>query len=254
VGGYTADKVALRRAIALAVNIEEEIRAFWRGQAVPAQSSIMPGLIGYDPAFTTDTHDYDLPRAKALLDLYGYLDRDGDGWREAPDGSPLVLEMSTQADQQARQRDELWRKNMFALGIRIEFKPAQWPENLKNARAGKLMMWMVSTSAAAPDGLPGLDRGATIHFGGQNMARFKSAEFDAIYDRLRRIPDGPERQRLFFEAKRILATYMPYRCHVHRIVTDLAHPWLIGYRRPPFWQSWWHYADIDLDAQAKAAQ
>ena len=39
----------------------------------------------------TDNSRYDVARAKALLDIYGYVDRDGDGWREQPDGSPLVL-------------------------------------------------------------------------------------------------------------------------------------------------------------------
>lgn len=254
VGGYTAEKVALRRAIGLAINIDEEIRLYWRGQAVAAQSSIMPGLVGYDPSYRTETSEYNLPRAKALLDTYGYIDRDGDGWREQPDGSPLVLEMATQTDQQARQRDELWRRYMRSVGIRIEFKPAQWPENLKNARAGKLMMWWLGTSAAAPDGLPGLDRGATIHFGGQNFARFSMKSFDEIYGRLRTLPDGTERQRLFFEAKRILAAYAPYRSHVHRINTDLAQSWLVGYRRPPFWLPWWQYVDIDVGSQRKASK
>ena len=89
--------------------------------------------------------------------MYGYVDRDGDGWREQPDGSPLVLQWATTPDQRARQRDELRRKDMNALGIRVDFIPAKWPENLKNARAGKLMMWNLGYSAASPDGPPSLD-------------------------------------------------------------------------------------------------
>ena len=49
----------------------------------------------------------------------------------------------------ARQRDEIWRKSMTAVNIRIVFKPAKWPENLKNSRAGKLMMWRVGWSRDA---------------------------------------------------------------------------------------------------------
>ena len=56
----------------------------------------------------------DLAQARALLDTYGYVDRDGDGWREQPDGSPLVLQWATTPDQRARQRDELRRKDMNA--------------------------------------------------------------------------------------------------------------------------------------------
>ena len=116
VGGYTPDKVALRRAIGLAIDVDQEIRLFWRGQAVPAQSPLMPNTFGYDASFASVNSVYDLAQAKALLDLYGYVDRDGDGWRELPDGSPLVLDWATTPDQRARSRDELRRKDMNALG------------------------------------------------------------------------------------------------------------------------------------------
>jgi hypothetical protein len=35
-------------------------------------------------------------------------------------------------------------------------------------------------------------------------------------------------------------------------MTDLAGPWVDGYRRPPYWLAWWQYVDIDAAAQAKA--
>ena len=93
----------------------------------------MPNTSGYDPKFLTTESNYNLPLARALLDMYGYVDRDGDGWREQPDGSPLVLQWATTPDQRARRRDDLRRKDMNALGIRVAFVPAKWPENLKNA-------------------------------------------------------------------------------------------------------------------------
>ena len=81
-----------------------------------------PRTTGYDPTFTSEMSDYDPARAKALLDMYGYIDRDGDGWRELPDGRPLVLEMRDRSPTSARRQfDELWKKNMDAIGIRIEF-------------------------------------------------------------------------------------------------------------------------------------
>jgi ABC-type transport system substrate-binding protein len=211
---------------------------------VRAQSSLMPNTVGFDPGFRSEMGDFNLARAKALLDLFGYVDRNGDGWREQPDGAPLVLEWATTPDQRARQRDELRRKDMTALGIRTEFHPAKWPENLKNARAGKLMVWSLGYSSAQPDGQSALDRGASVHVGGQNLARFRSKEFDAIYARMRHLPDGPERDSYFLEAKRLLIAYAPYKNHVHRILTDLAQPWLHGYRRPLYWNEWWHYVDI----------
>ena len=82
--------------------------------------------------------------------------------------------------------------------------------------------------------------------GQQNFARFKLPQFDALYERMSALPDGPEREALFIEGKRIAAAYMPYKYLVHRIANDLAHPWVIGYRRTVFWNEWWHMVDVDM--------
>ena len=250
VGGTTPDKVALRRAIALAVDVEREILLVRRGQAVPAQSPIAPNTWGYDPAFKSEMSEHNLARAKALLDLYGYIDRDGDGWREQPDGQPLRLEYATSPDQTSRQLSELWQKNMDALGLRIDFKVAKWPEQLKASRAGKLMMWGVGWSAGQPDADTFLALGYGPNKGQANHSRFDLKAFNELYERQRMLPDGPERQALLDQAKKIMVAYMPYKVHVHRITTDLWHPWLLGFDRNIFVRDFWKYVDIDAARQA----
>jgi ABC-type transport system substrate-binding protein len=245
VGGLAPEKVALRRALNLAVDLDREIRLVRRGMAIPAQSPVMPHLSGYDPAFKSENSDFDPARARALLDLYGYVDRDGDGWRELPDGRPLVLAYATQPDQQNRQLNELWQRNMEAIGVRIEFKTAKWPENLKAARAGKLQMWGVASAATGGDGMGMLTRYYGPQAGLQNLARFRLPAFDAIHERMTQIPDGPERLALFDRAKRLAVAYAPYKLHCHRYQADLMAPGLIGYRRPAFWNTWWHLVDME---------
>ncbi len=245
VGGYTPEKVALRRAIGLATDVQREINTVRRGQAIPAQSPCVPHTTGFDPAFKSAMGDFDPARANALLDMYGYLDRDGDGWRELPGGQPLVLQRRTVSEGLQRQLDALWQKNMKAVGLKAEFPVAQWPENLKAAQAGNFMIWGVASSASQPDGLGALQRLYGPSKGGANLSRFENAEFDRLYLELQHMPDGPERERLFLQAKRIAVAWLPYRHHVHRFYTDMAHPWLAGYRRAFFSQRWWHMVDID---------
>jgi ABC-type transport system substrate-binding protein len=244
VGGYEPARVALRRAIGLAVDVPTEIQRVRRGQAVPAQSPASPNTYAYDPAYRSENGVYDLPRAKALLDLYGYVDRDGDGWREQPDGSPLLLKKNTQADAVARERDEMWRRDMTALGIRMDFLPAKWPENLKAARAGKFQIWSVGGQSADPDSIGGFMRYHSKQIGGQNMARFRQPAVDALYDKLLVLPDGPERLAAYAELKRLTVVYMPYKSHMHRLSTDLMRRGVVGYRRPLFWNDWWQYVDL----------
>jgi ABC-type transport system substrate-binding protein len=250
VGGYAPHKVALRRAIALGVDIGREIRLARYGQAIPAQSHVAPQVWGYDPAFKSEMSEFDRAKARALLDLYGYVDRDGDGWREQPDGSPLTIEYATQPDKTYRDLYEQWDINMKAIGIRIVPVIGLWPEQLKASRAGKLMMWGVAWSGG-PDGETFLNLGYGPNKGQANHARFDLPAYNDVYERQRVLPDGPERAALVEEAKRLMVAYMPYKVHVHRIWNDLSQPWVSGYHRNVFVREFWKYVDVDMDERAK---
>ena len=251
-GGYTPERVALRRAISLATKVEEEIRLPRQGQAIQAQGPFSPHTFGYDPKLVTEMGIYDLPRAKALLDTYGFVDRNGDGWREQPDGSPLVIDYMTQPDEAQRPLTEIFKRNLDKLGVRLEPKYGKWPEQLKSARAGKFMAWGLGSSAASFEGGAELQRAYGPAAGGGNLSHFDNAEFNRIYDRIRQTPNGPERLALMHEAMRIWAVYVPYKVHVHRILTDMWHPWVLNFMRHPFQRRFWEYVDIDAGAQAEA--
>jgi ABC-type transport system substrate-binding protein len=253
VGGNAPHQVAFRRAVWLALDVPREIRLVFRSQGVQAESMISPHGTGYRAGFRSENSTHDLARARALLDLYGWVDRDGDGWRETPDGQPLVVEMATEAEQISRERDEQYKRAFDAIGVRISFRAAKWPENLKAARAGKLMMWRVGSAATRPDGQQALQRLYGPEAGNGNLARFRLAAFDREFEQLTVLPDGPEREALFEQAKRLAVAYAPYKVHMHHYADVLAHGWLVGYRRPVFWYDWWHLVDIDPEARAAAA-
>lgn len=250
IGGYTPEKIALRRAIGLASDVEREIRIARRSQGIAAQSMYMPHGSGYDANFKSEMSEFDPARANALLDIYGYKDVDGDGWRELPDGSPLELESLTTPDAFQRQVDEIWQKSLAKVGIRVRFKSAKWPENFKALRAGKFQIWSLANSGSMPDGQDSLTSLASSQIGSQNFARFRNEAADQLYARASTLPDGPERAAIFTESKRIVAAYMPYKYKLHRFVSDLAQPQLIGYRRHPFKQNWWELVDIDNDKRS----
>jgi len=251
VGGYTPERVALRRAIGLGIDTRTIIDYAYSGLGRIAQTPILAHTDGFDPSVKTENGDYDPARAKALLDLYGFTDRDGDGWRDMPDGSPLVLRVNTQAQARDRKIAEVFTKNMKALRIRNEMVVAQWPENLKSARAGKFQMWSLGLSAAAPDGSGTFARYDSRQIGGQNMARVRLPQLDALYDRLQTLPDGPERTAAYREAERLAVAYMPYKFTLARLSIDMTQAHVVGYRRPVFWQDWWHLVDIDESLRVK---
>ncbi len=252
VGGYSPAKVALRRAISLAYDTEAEIRLVRRGQAIAAQGMVTPQTYGFDASARSGMSDFDPARAKALLDLYGYTDRNQDGWREQPDGSPLVLRYPTGGDEGSRPFNELWRKCMHAVGLRIEFDYGQWGSQLKQAQAGKLMMWTLGSSASTPDGQDALTSAYGPLKGSDNFSNFDLPAFNQLFERMTALPDGPERLALFAQARRLLAAWMPIKAHTHRIRLAAIQPWLIGYRDHPFLRDFGRYVDIDAATQPPA--
>ena len=245
VGGYSADKVALRRAIALAYNIDEDIRVIRNGGAIKAESGIPPGAAGYDPAFRSPQMTYEPAKARALLDMFGYVDRDGDGYREFPDGRKLEIEMANEPDTTNKQFSELWKKCLDAIGLKIRFKIAKWPDLNKEAKAGKLAMWQVGWSADYPDGENFLQNLYGPNSGQSNFSNFKFKPFDELYERARKMPPSAERDKLYAEMNRIAIAYSPWIPQTHRLRNEIAQPWLIGYRKHPMYNQVWMYLDID---------
>jgi ABC-type transport system substrate-binding protein len=245
VGGYTADKVALRRAISLSYKTQDEIAIIRKGQAIAAQTPYSPGVAGYDPDFRTSAGEYDIAKAKALLDMFGYVDRDGDGYRDLPDGRPLIVQFSSTPTARDQQFDELWKRSFDDIGVRMVVVKGKWPDLLKAARAGKIQFWQLGGSASSPDADTWLTSLYSPNREG-NLARFRLPEYDRLYEKARIMPDSPARTRVYQEMAKLVIAYAPWKVNTHRIRTDLWYPQVLGYKRSPLLTyNFWKYIDID---------
>ena len=247
VGGYTPERVALRRAIALACDNAADIRLLYNGLAIPAQSMIPPYNVGYDPALKSELQDHSPARANALLDLYGYERRDAEGWRTHPGGARLELRLASGSTQRERLANELWKKRMSEVGLRMRFEVGPFAELINRSLAGKLQMWGFSWSNG-PDGEFFLGLAYGPNGDQSNDARFKLAAYDALFERLRVLPDSPERLALMREAQKFMLAYVPYIPHVHALDVDLSHAHVRHLIRHPFKSSWWAFTDIAAPA------
>ena len=254
IGGYTPEKVALRRAITMASDVDQEIRVPRKGQAIPAHSPVGPGAAGYDADFRSTANEYNPAKAKALLDMFGYVDCDADGWRDLPRSSPgdeckpMVIEYAAAPGGESQPLVELWKKNMDAINVNMTFRREKWPDLLKASKGEKLQMWGLGWSAAVPDADAFFVMLYGPNSGQANHARFRRDDFDRLYEQAKRLPDGPERNAIYREMNRLFLVYMPWRLGVHRFYNDLLHPWVAGYKRHPVMRGWWKYVDIDVAA------
>jgi oligopeptide transport system substrate-binding protein len=226
-------------------NLDELIRVLFAGNAQIANQLLPPGSTGFDPSLPVKSL-YDPAAARALLDRFGFKDRDGDGYRETPDGKPLTIVRGTLPESWYREADTLFKKNMDAIGIRMNVEQRTFSELNNMSRVGKLQMFNLGYRSLQPSGFEILQSlWGKSPFGDVNVSRFSRPEYDAAYERFLRTPDGPERIALARRMTEIEQIYMPMMLHTFGIGNTLIYPWLEGYWPSAFTYTW-KYLDIDV--------
>src|SRR4029079_8361053 len=181
----------------------------------PATQPIPPNVSGYNPKF--DGHSkFDPAAAKAVLDKFGYVDRDKDGWRDLPDGKPLVLKIAAGTDALDRQYAELWQRSMNAVVLRVEFLTQKFADNLKAARLGQLQVWFLGNISTTTEGFGFLGLLYGGHAGFSNRAGVPLPEFDKLYEEARAMPDGPARTKILQRMSELVTAYAPWNLHAYR--------------------------------------
>ena len=244
VGGYSTQQIALRRAIGMGFDVDELIRVLFAGNALPANQLLPPGVSGYDASVPAKSI-YDPAGARALLDRFGFKDRNGDGYRETPDGKPLAVVRGTLPESWYREADTLWKKNMDAIGIRMQVQQQTFAELLNLSRSGKLPMFNLGYRSLEPSGYQILQTLWSKSPRDTNPSQFHQAGYDAAYEQFLRTPAGPARTALARKMSEISQAYMPMILHTYGVGNVLYYPWVQGYWPSAFGFSW-KYLDVDV--------
>lgn len=251
VGGLEPEKVALRRAFAMAFNSAFNVWVIKNGQAEMAHSPLPPGIVGYDPNFKNSLEIYSPARGNATLDTFGYKDCDGDGWREAPGCKPLTITYLTSIGTDSRDDEELVEKSWAKLKIKCLIKKVQFPDLVSARQNGSYQMAVFVWGADYPDAENFMQLFYGPNAGPVNETRFKNAEFDKLYERMASMADSPERNAIIRRMNNIIAAYAPWVYEFHAVYPFLAHPWVSGYR--PFPDAFPRFMFMDIDLKKRAA-
>jgi ABC-type transport system substrate-binding protein len=243
VGGFGKEKIALRRAIAMAYNLGDEIRIIRKGQAVRTHYPIPPGVAGHDPEYHSSI-PYDPRAANALLDKFGYR-KGADGYRRLPGGGPLAIRYSSTPSERDRQFDELMKRSLDSIGVRLEIHKDRFPELIKLENECRLMMKTSAWIADYPDGDNFMQLLYGPNSGQSNNACYRSPEYDKRYARSRLLSDGPERSKLYREMTRIMETDTVWLLTDSRYRNVLMQPRVKGYTKHPVMHAEWLYIDLE---------
>jgi ABC-type transport system substrate-binding protein len=237
VGGDGERARLLRRAISIAVDFEEFVSIFLNGRGVAAQGPIPPGIFGHlEGRAGMNPYVYDWvdgkPRrkpiedARALMEEAGY----GDG-RDAASGKPLVLyfeALSRGPDDKARLS---WIRKQYAkLGIQLVVRATDYnrfrEKMLKGA--GQIYMWGWNADYPDPENFLFLLYGPNAKVGnqGENASNYQSDAFDALFVRMKDMPNGDERLAVIQEMVAVARRDAPWSWGFHPKNFELHHGWL----------------------------
>jgi peptide/nickel transport system substrate-binding protein len=133
--------VRFRRALSLAINRDEMNEIIYFGHGTPRQVTVIPESDYFEPEFATAYTEYDVPRAKQLLDKIGLLDIDGDGMRELSGGDkfvPTVEYVDTETPKQISM--ELVASYWNAIGIDVRLRLIDRGLQLARAMSNEFVM------------------------------------------------------------------------------------------------------------------
>lgn len=263
VGGLSERARKLRQALAIAIDFEEFISIFANGRGLASMGPIPPGLFGYregEAGFNPVAYEWvdgkprrkSLEVAKRLLAEAGYANG-----RDNTTGAPLVLNLDTvQRGPGDAPRLDWYRRQFAKLNIELQIRASDWNRFQEKIRTGNTQMFFLGWNADYPDPenfmflLNGAQSRAKT--GGENAANYQNPEYDKLFERMKNMDNGPERQTIIDQMVRIVREDAPWVGGYHPKDYGLSHRWTSNEKPNQIARNSMKYRRIDANARAES--
>ncbi|OHC66918.1 MAG: peptide ABC transporter substrate-binding protein [Rhodocyclales bacterium RIFCSPLOWO2_02_FULL_63_24] len=259
----TAEKARkLRQAISIAIDQEEFISIFQNGRGVAAQGPIPPGIFGYrEGAAGINRHMYDWSdgqaRRKPIAEARRLLAEAG--WpngRDAKSGEPLVINLDTTATGVGAKARIDWLNKQFAkIDTQLVVRSTDYNRFQEKIRKGAVQLFYFGWNADYPDPenfmflLHG--KQGKVKHQGENAANYENPEYDKLFERMKAMESGPERQQLIDRMTEILREDAPWIWGFHPKDYTLRHAWLTNRKPSKVGHNTLKYQRVETAARAQ---
>ncbi len=262
VGGRTARKRKLRQALSIAIDREEYIQIFMNGRGIVAHSPIPPGIFGHrtgKEGMNPHTHKWDPERGRAvrrsveyarkLLAQAGYPEGIG------PEGNRLKLEYTT-VHRPGRAVYLQWLKKQFSkLNVKLVIRETDYNRFREKVSTGnyQILSWGWNADYPDPENLLFLLYGPNgrVEYNGENTVNYANPEYDKLFEKMKTMPDGPERRRIIYRMVDILQRDAPWEFGFHPQSYSLYHEWVRNVKPNNMANNTLKYYNIDGDRRAE---
>lgn len=232
----------VRKALGHVFDRARALELLYNNRGRLAASPITPILEGGE-GYSQDPFNYDLEKAKKLLEEAGF--KDGKGIPE------LTFDLRGPGTTN-RQLAELLLENFAKVGIKLKVVGNSFPEALSKLKEARFQVMLGGWAADYPDPENFLqlfysDNAAP----GPNSANFKNAEYDKLYETIRTQRPSPARVKSIQRMIAILHEEMPVVFFFHSMTYTIYRSWLRNYKPHEFLYGTQRYWDIDVETQKK---
>lgn len=262
VGGTGERARLLRRAIAIAVDYEEYISIFANGRGIAAQGPIPPGIFGHvagAQGINSYVYDWvnDKPQPKPIEEARELMRqaRYPDG-RDGESGEALVLNLDTAAAGPGSRAVLNWLRKQYAkLGIQLVVRGTDYnrfQEKMLNGKA-QIFQWGWNADYPDPENFLFLLYGpnAKVRDNGENASNYENPEFDTLFEQMKTLPDGSERQAAIDAMVALARHDGPWLWGFHPVGYSLHHDWYRNGKPNLMARNRLKYKRVDPELRAK---
>jgi len=237
VGGYTPEKQKLRRAISIAVDMEEWIQIFDNGRGIPAQDILPPGIFGQRPGregLNEYVYEWDeergRPQRRSIEQARELLAEAGYPGGKDEQGNPLVVHFDTAwTGAWAKPRIDWLRKQFRKIDVDLQIRQTDYNRFRDKAKKGnfQILFWGWHADYPDPENFLFLLYGPNgkARHGGENAANYANPAFDVLFRQMESMQNGPERLGIIGEITRIAGRDAPMIWGYHPVAFGLYHDW-----------------------------
>lgn len=261
VGGKSDRARKLRLAISIAIDQDEFISIFQNGRGVSAMHPLPPGLFGHrEGRAGINPYVYDwegdrpvrkpIAEARRLLAEAGYPDG-----RDATTGAPLVIYLDTTTSGLGGKSETDWLTKQFRkIDVQLVVRATDYNRFQDKIRKGnaQLFYWGWNADYPDPENFLFLLHGAQskVASQGENAANYANPEYDRLFEQMKAMRDGPERQRIIDRMIGILQHDAPWNWGFYEKVYSLQHSWMLNRKPGKIIRNTLKYQRIDGDLRA----
>jgi len=236
VGGYSEKARKLRQAISIALDTEEYISIFLNDRGIAAQGPIPPGIFGHKGGreginpyvyswVNGKPERKSLEEARRLLAEAGYP-----RGRDAVTGAPLLLNYDVTASGPEDKSNLDWlRKQFQKINLQLNIRNTDYNRFQDKMQKGtaQIFQWGWNADYPDPENFMFLLYGPNSKVGknGENAANYNNAEFNLLFEQMKAMENGPERQTIIDQMLVIAHRDSPWMWGFHPKKFSLHHAW-----------------------------